>query len=100
MKQAKGEPGYINRHKKAVIIKAVVEFGIVLFRHYRIGDMVEQDIHRTIGVAQHLGFGNGSLEVCRQRLMDIDTIGLIGIFVISQRIVGCKTKSIRTQTDG
>ena len=30
MKQAKGEPGYIKRHKKAVIIKAALEFGIVI----------------------------------------------------------------------
>lgn len=30
MKQAKGEPGYIIRHKKAVIVKAGLEFGIVI----------------------------------------------------------------------
>lgn len=30
MKQAKGEPGYIKRRKKAVIIKAALEFGIVI----------------------------------------------------------------------
>lgn len=30
MKQAKGEPGYIKRRKKAVIIKTILEFGIVI----------------------------------------------------------------------
>ena len=30
MKQRKGEPGYISRHKKAVIIKASLEFAIVV----------------------------------------------------------------------
>ena len=30
MKQRKGEPGYITRHKKAVIIKATFEFAIVI----------------------------------------------------------------------
>lgn len=30
MRQAKGEPGYISRHKKAVMIKAGLEFGIVI----------------------------------------------------------------------
>ena len=30
MKQRKGEPGYISRHKRAVIIKASLEFAIVV----------------------------------------------------------------------
>lgn len=30
MRQAKGKPGYIIRHKKSALIKAILEFGIVL----------------------------------------------------------------------
>ena len=30
MKQRKGEPGYITRHKRAVIIKTILEFAIVI----------------------------------------------------------------------
>ena len=74
--------------------------GIILLGHHRIGCLIEQDMYRTIGVAQHLSIGNGCTQIGRQRLVRIDTIRLESIFVIGLRIVGRKTKSIRTQTDG